>query len=117
MVPRAVAFPNGTVCIIERAQVQTFIPGCRPIVAVPNGQPDQVRAALEHGYGRDLEALTRDHDPMHAWLADKLGLPYSPALYSVATGVPNDPTLAAAEESAVLGLQRFTRLAGLDPFR
>jgi hypothetical protein len=81
------------------------------------GEPqdtDAYRAtARQLGYGDDTLAMCRDHDPLHALLAAWLGLEVS---YSLLDGAglldPADAEKAAAEEAAVLAVQRFMRLAG-----
>ena len=55
--------------------------------------------------------MTRDHDPLHVWLCDALGLPTSFAL-SEAAGQPIDAAVAALEERAVLAVQAFMRASG-----
>lgn len=56
--------------------------------------------------------MSRDHELGHALLAHWLGLPHSPTLKGVASGRywPH----WQVEESAVLALQRYARLAGVD---
>ena len=58
------------------------------------------------GYGSDVDAMTRDHDPLHARLTDWLGMPFSYSLMEAA-GCDVDPKLAILEEAAVLAVQEF----------
>lgn len=103
---------GGTKQTIGPSWVVTRLPGGAEIHAHPDGTPEQAATAHALGYGADVAALTRDHDVLHAALAAWLGLPASYALRQTAGGdVSAD--LAAAEEAAVLALQRFIRLAGL----
>jgi hypothetical protein len=87
-----------------------------PNGAVVDGAPhdtDEYRATAERlGYGADALALCQDHDPLHAWIADALGLPDSFAL-RCAAGLEKESELSAAEECAVLALQRFMKLASV----
>jgi hypothetical protein len=72
------------------------------------------------GYAKDdaslswdgLVQMSRDHELGHALLAHCLGLSHSPTLRGVAAGRywPH----WQAEEAAVLGLQRYARLAGVN---
>lgn len=85
-----------------------------PSGAIVPGEPhdtDEYRGTAERlGYGADTLAMCRDHDPMHALLADWLGL----TSYSLrqAAGEPVDPRLAALEEDAALAVQKYMRHAG-----
>lgn len=81
------------------------------LYAVP--QEDQTATAVAMGYS-DAEALTRDHDPLHALLADWLGLQWSYALHD-ATGwlPPEEASMAALEETAVMALQAYIVQLGL----
>jgi hypothetical protein len=90
------------------------------VKAWPGASAEDRARAVSLGYVRndahltwgDLVQMSRDHEAGHAILAHILGLPRSPTLNGVAAGAywPHWP----AEESAVLGLQRFARLAGVD---
>jgi hypothetical protein len=60
------------------------------------------------GFGSDVAALTRDHDPTHARLTDWLGLPYSLSLMAAA-GARAIDELTGLEEEAVLAVQRYRR--------
>jgi hypothetical protein len=108
---RTVVHANGTVQRIFATWVETEIPGLETLYACPMVEQRETADCL--GYGDDVDALTRDHDFLHAWLADVLGLPASYALTAAAGGTV-DPAIAEAEEAAVMALQRFTRLAGVD---
>ena len=111
---RTVVHCNGTVQrFFEGCWVETELPGLPLVVAVP--RPDQIRLCDELGYGDDLEAMTWDHDFLHAWLADVLGLDVSFSLARAAGAAIAPPGIAEAEEAAVLALQRFVRLAGVKP--
>jgi hypothetical protein len=61
----------------------------------------------------DAAAMNRDHDTLHAELCRWLGVTsHSMRLASGATLTPEESTLAALEEDAVLHLQRFMRHSG-----
>jgi hypothetical protein len=84
---------------------------------VVHGAPhdtDAYRAtARQLGYGDDTLGMCRDHDPLHALLAGWLGLKVSYGMLDAAGRLdPGDAEKAAAEEAAVLAVQRFMRLAG-----
>lgn len=51
--------------------------------ATPQRHRDDHKRAYKLGY-RSVEDMTREHDPLHTFLAHKMGLPFSPALYSAA---------------------------------
>jgi hypothetical protein len=108
---RTVVYTNGTVQRIFATWVETSLPDLPTLYACPMLEQAETAAAL--GYGADVDALTRDHDFLHAWLADVLGLDASASLTLAAGGVA-DPDIAGAEEAAVMALQRFARLVGID---
>lgn len=88
----------------------TTLPNGHAIAASPEDTDSYRATAKATGYGDDTGAMCRDHDYLHAALADLLGLPHSPALMGAAMGEDiND--LTGAEEDAVLAIQRFWNLA------
>ena len=105
-----------TSCKIHQDLVETTLPGGEVVMAAPQRTYEQRLTANRLGYGEDVEAMTRDHDPMHAWLCDALGLPHSTALMQTA-GHNVDPTLAAIEEQAVLAVQALCVATGYWPWR
>lgn len=110
LVTRSIAFGNGVSVVIGPTWAVTTLPTGEEIHAHPEGSARQAATAEAMGY-EDTAALTRDHDPLHAWLCDALGLPTSFSL-SQAAGRPVDSDLAALEEKAVLAVQTFMRRAG-----
>lgn len=119
-VTRLAHLPNGTRIEVGLAQVETTLPSGAIVPAV--GRPDQLETARELGYGYDIDALTRDHDPLHSLLAHWLGLPASFSLRQAAGELDTaEFGLAALEEQAVLAIHAFARAAGvviaeLEPF-
>lgn len=98
----------------DRQRVVTRFPDGESLVTANRDDQDAMAASL--GYEGPWE-LNRMHDPMHSWLADQLGLPYSPTLHGVARSAPASTELATSEEAAVLALQRYvnalSRASGL----
>lgn len=82
------------------------------VLAEHEEQPGQAETAAGLRYP-DAQSMNRDHDLMHSLLAHWLGLPASPTLIQVADGQFGSD-IAAAEEAAVLAVQRFANLAGVD---
>lgn len=99
---------NGTRILVGDGWAVTTLPNGREVHAHPNA--DSPRMARELGYGDDVAAMTREHDPLHAWLTDQLGMPHSVSLMGAA-GCEVDAELATLEEEAVLAVQRFARAA------
>lgn len=97
---------NGTAIFVGPTFAVVTLPGGEEVHAHPNHKSADM--ALRLGYGTDVAAMTRDHDPLHARLTDWLGLRSSLALEAAAGLRPNDD-LAAMEEEAVLAVQRFRR--------
>lgn len=103
----AIRCQNGTIIILENGGSRVILPDGHEVFGRPQGTPEQAQTALDLGYGEDVLAMVREHDPLHALLTDWLGLPYS---FSLA-----EPYhwLAPYEEAAVIATQRFLRHAGL----
>ena len=106
---------NGTVISRVPQGAIVRLPGGETIRSRPQDTPEYRLTAHELGYGDDTLGMCRDHDATHAWLADAIGLPDSPAL-RVSAGLDRDGPLARADEAATLSLQRFCRLAGVKLF-
>jgi hypothetical protein len=110
--PQRIRCRNGTLIeIYPRAWTHIVLPGGQEVFAIP--KPDQLLQARALGYGDDIDAMCRDHDPLHALLADWLGVPQSYGIMAAAGLLkPEDHDLAAYEEAAVLAIQQFMRAAG-----
>jgi hypothetical protein len=65
--------------------------------------------------GVSVNEMNAGHDLTHCLLAEWIGLPYSPTLASVAGGPLIESDLNAAEEAAVIALQRYLNVLGLKP--
>ena len=107
---REIAFSNGTRVAIGPSWSVTTLPTGEKVHAHPDGTEAQAQTAVVLGYA-DTAAMTQDHDALHSWLSDALGLPASISL-SQAAGRPVDGALAGLEEKAVLAIQAFMRRAG-----
>lgn len=106
---------NGTIIEVLPTGSRVTLPNRTIIVGAPH-DTDEYRKTAEHlGYGDDTLALCQEHDPLHAWLCDVLGLPDSPAL-RVAAGIDAPNAMATSEERAVLSVQEFCRKAGVKLF-
>jgi hypothetical protein len=106
---------NGTTIEIGAEIVRTTLPGGAVVTAIPRGDAEQARTAQELGYGAEVAAMTRDHDPLHSVLADWLGMPCSEALLVAAGDNSTDPMLAELEERAVIALQALMVAVGATP--
>jgi hypothetical protein len=106
---------NGT--LVERLPwgSRVTLPNGTVVLGAPHETESYRETAQRLGYGDDVLQLARDHDPLHAVLADWLNLPDSPAL-RVAAGLDGPSALAGADEDVVMTLQRFCRLAGVKLF-
>lgn len=103
---------NGTaVCVLPTGS-QITLPGGTVVDGSPHDTAAYAETAQRLGYADDRMAMCQDHDPLHALLCDWLGLPDSPAL-RVAAGIEQASAMSEAEETAVLAVQRFMRLAGV----
>jgi hypothetical protein len=97
---------NGTHITVGRSWAVTRLPNGRELHAHPD--EDSAEAARRLGYGDDVAAMTREHDPLHSRLCDWLGMPHSFSLMSAA-GCDADPQLVELEEAAVIAVQKFKR--------
>lgn len=88
----------------------TKLPNGREVHALHAEQPGQAATAAR--LGCSVEDMNRTHDLIHSLLAHALGLECSPALGAVAASLPST-ALHAAEEEAVLAVQRFAFMAGV----
>ena len=102
---------------METKYLETVFEDRTKIGATPDPERDY-DTARAYGYGSDTTALWLDHDPAHSWLAQKNGMPVSPALWAAAHDQAKEryrrSTLAtwdeqAKEESYVLDFQRFVQ--------
>jgi hypothetical protein len=103
---------NGTVISILPNSALVRLPGGAIVRSRPQKTGAYRATAFRLGYGDDTLALCHQHDPLHAILCSWLGLPDSFAL-RCAAGLDNENELSAAEEAAVLAVQRFMRVAGV----
>ena len=72
----------------------------------------QADTAQRLGYGDDVEAMNRDHDPLHRALCAWLGVPSLAMRMAAGLDLTEaEAALAALEEDAVLAVQRFKRAA------
>lgn len=88
--------------------VLTVLPDGAKVTAAPNYDDASVRMAVKLGYGGDVEAMTREHDLLHAKLCHALGLDESPALRAAVTGQESEA--AGADERMVLAAQELLNL-------
>lgn len=92
--------------------LRTILPTGEIVHAIAHHDESYAATARRLGY-LDVEMLNRDHDLVHSLLAHWLGMPCSPALQAAASGA-RDTELTGAEEDAVMAIQRFANLAGID---
>lgn len=76
---------------------------------------DQQQTARDLGYGDDVAAMNREHDPLHYSLCAWLQVPsYSMVIARGEPVTKPQAALAAIEEAAVLAVQRLMRAHGVD---
>lgn len=97
-------FTNGTSVLLGGDHVITVLSTGERIPAYPNS--DSAAMAETLGYGDDVAAMTRHHDPLHTYLANLVHGGESHALRHVAGAQENGP-LVWLEEQAVLALQAY----------
>ncbi|MBV9866237.1 MAG: hypothetical protein JO316_12865 [Abitibacteriaceae bacterium] len=115
MAVKTLTFKNCWVHIDDELHyLQTVFRDGATVTCVPDWVKDAETAArLGYGQGRAaVLALWREHDPLHTFLAEAQGLPYSPTLWAVAhqddpENIP--PWAQLAEEEFVMNFQKFMR--------
>jgi hypothetical protein len=120
--PFAVRVPGGVLEMHPGGLTCTRFPGLPPVDACPHDTDEYRARAASLGYGADLARMSRDHEATHSLLARWFELPWCPVLRGIAEGrheafVAGDepiPELAGAVEAAVLAVQRYAMLAGVD---
>ena len=85
------------------------------VLGEPHDTEDYRFTSYQLGYDGDILKMAQEHDSTHAWLCSALGLDNSQALRQAA-GFPYDQEVAAAEENAVMSIQRLCRLLGVELF-
>lgn len=110
-------FRGGTKIVVRDRSYGTLIELAdgKQIRGYPEDSDAYRSMARELAYGDDVMGMCLDHDALHAALADWIGLRESYSLREAAEGSSPDlraRDLAAAEEAAVLAVQKLIRLAG-----
>jgi hypothetical protein len=82
------------------------------VVAFPEDNDAYRERAESLGYGNDTALMSREHEITHHLLAHWLGLPHSPTMMGIA--VSHTFKGWHTEEAAILGIQAFARLMGVD---
>lgn len=103
-------------CTIEvtPGSVRTQLPGRGEVTGMPHYTASYRRTARDHGYGSDVARLNRTHEVCHNLIAHILRLPCSPVFRRVASGDHESDNLTRAEEEAVLALEKFANIIGVD---
>ena len=66
------------------------------------------QAAMAEWMGCSVERMNAHHDPLHRWIAERIGHPsYSLLASEGRTLTPDESAVAAAEENAVLYVQKY----------
>jgi hypothetical protein len=108
--------------ILRFGRCTVVIDGDSTLVTLPDGaevpgdvhDTDECRETSRRlGYGDNVGRESVEHEACHVWLADLLGLLESPVMRAVASGKGND-ALLEAEESAVMSLQRYANMVGVN---
>ncbi|MDQ3833618.1 MAG: hypothetical protein M3315_08280 [Actinomycetota bacterium] len=96
-------------CIVRiwahRRYLETIYPDGTTVPASPQGDAEYVARAKALGYGADTWGMCREHELLHSWLCENLGLPHSPTLKAVSEGRHWDHSWQ--EEDYVKGMQAF----------
>jgi hypothetical protein len=56
--------------------------------SMSTGTHEQLAMAYQLGYGGDCATLCAEHEILHTFVSEKLGLPHSPAIWAAAHGQP-----------------------------
>jgi len=90
------------------------------VTAVPEASDSYLEKARKYGYGTDTGALSREHEILHTFLAERLWGHGSHALWAVAHdqqegGVVAPVWVQEEEESLVLAFQVYLNGGAADP--
>lgn len=108
---RSKVLHNGTVVRLYDQGTEIILPSGDIVHGEPHDTMEYRQHAVELGYGTGEDAalnMALDHDPLHAMLADWLGLRTSHSLSNLVHKTP----LGLLEEAAVLAVQKYMRSAG-----
>lgn len=112
--PPMMMFQFGAVIVeVHDGWTVTKIPGLDNLTARWDEQPGQAETAAR--IGCSVRQMNIDHDLLHSYLAEQLGLPASPALINAAGGSVTEAAVEADEE-AVLALQKLLYAVGKNAF-
>ena len=101
---------GSTTIVVTDDMVLTIFSNGRIAKAKRKEIPGQAQTASE--LGMSVSEMNRTHDLVHSLLCHWLGLPHSPTLFAVS--VEDTYNNWRVEEKAVLAIQQFSRVLGLD---
>ncbi len=113
--PRPLFVGGHTIRMDGHHTITTLMSGGK-VEAYPEDNDEYKARAAALGYGDDVGRMSQDHEITHALLATWLGLPESPTFRNVVAGTPYAKP-GKDEEAAILGIQRFARVMGVDLLR
>lgn len=87
--------------------LETVFPDGRICPALFSYGPEAHADAQRLGYGDNVRLMHLHHDIAHTFLAEALGLPYSPVIHRVATGTDVPADVRALEEGRVMAFQTY----------
>lgn len=99
---------------IHDDHVDVVLPDGAVVPAVPHITPEYYSTTSHLGYGEDIMALCVNHEIVHTALCHWLGLKESPTMRSVASFNSQSTSITGSEEDAVMAIQRFANLMGVD---
>jgi hypothetical protein len=109
----SLAFGDTIVQVYPDSTCITFDDGSS-VPGAPENTDSYRTTALNHGYGHDTLRLCQEHEVMHIALCHWLGID-SPTMTLLRHGDDaNLHLLNGLEEAAVLAVQHFARVAGVD---
>jgi hypothetical protein len=109
-------FPNCRLYVDHEARyVQTVFEDGTYAPATPNQREEDINRARDLGYDGDTWEMTLDHELLHTWVPQQMGLAYSQILWNVAHGGGKKwPPWGKEEEGYVTSFQRYLRLNKMD---
>lgn len=111
--PLAVYTLGRTVFEVWPDSCRTILPDGASVAAAPQ-DTDAYRATAQRlGYGADTLRMSIEHDLLHIFLCDILGLNESPTLRRVANKTEEN-TISFLEEDMVIAVTRFCNQCGIN---
>ncbi len=120
MEPETLVFNNCLVTVLtDNGYVQTTFDDNTFVPALPLLDPTNLFLAQTLGYKDDIKKMTMDHEILHTYLSETIGLDYSPTLWTLAHHSVGLSCVSQEtqwiEDALVLSFQRYLNTKDVEP--